>query len=139
MNRHTVIESFNRIAQYTTEGWNHNNHYHPYLLQHLPERREKALDIGSGLGDFSRILGNHFSRVEGIDFSPKMVELARTRSTSNKNVIYYCEDFLEKDYPDNSFDCVASIAAFHHMPLGTVLEKAVRILKPGGCLLVVDL
>jgi hypothetical protein len=30
--------------------WNHNIHYHPVLLEAMPARRERALDVGCGEG-----------------------------------------------------------------------------------------
>ena len=139
MSKIAVIESFNQVAQHSTGGWNHNNHYHRYLLSHLPQGRGAALDIGSGLGEFSRLLAGHFTLVEGVDFSPRMVELAAARSASYSNLRYTCADFLEAEFPPDSFDCVASIATLHHLPLRETLERIKSLLKPGGRLLVLDL
>ena len=139
MNKLQVIRSFDKIAGYPTESWNHNNHYHQYLVRNLPQRRGSALEIGSGLGQFSRILATYFEYVEGIDFSLKMVEGAIAASASVKNLRYRCEDFLEMEYPANSFDCIASIATIHHLPLGGTLRKIREILRPGGRLLILDL
>ena len=139
MSKTAVIESFDRIAQYSTGGWNHNNHYHCYLLSQLPQGRSAALDIGSGLGEFSRLLAGYFTLVEGIDFSPRMVELAAARSASYSNIRYTCADFQEAEYPQESFDCVASIATLHHLPLRETLERIKSLLKPGGRLLILDL
>jgi SAM-dependent methyltransferase len=139
MNRLQVIRSFDRIAECSTESWDHNNYYHPYLVRNLPQRRGSALEIGSGLGQFSRALAGYFEYVEGIDFCPKMVEGAIARSTSIQNLRYRCEDFLEIEYPINSFDCIVSVATIHHLPVRQTFEKIIRILKPGGRLLILDL
>jgi SAM-dependent methyltransferase len=40
--------------------------------------------------------------------------------------------------PDQ-FDCIASIATLHHLPLREILLKMKASLKPGGVLLVLDL
>jgi SAM-dependent methyltransferase len=139
MNRVEVIRSFDRIAEHSNESWSHNSHYHRYLLRHLPQGRDSALDIGSGLGQFSRILAGHFSYVEAVDFSPKMVEGAIARSSSVRNLRYRCEDFLEAEFAADRFDCITSIATFHHLPLRQALQKVRQILKPGGRLLMLDL
>lgn len=68
-----------------------------------------------------------------------MVESAARRSASRGALRYCCEDFLEKEYAENSFDCVTSAATLHHLPLRESLEKMKRILKPGGRLLLLDL
>ncbi len=137
--KRAVIESFDRIAAFGTGSWNHNNHYHDYLLRRLPQGRETVLDVGSGLGDFSRVLSLHFTTVHGIDFSPRMVELAAAQSASYANVSYTCKDFLEARYRDASYDAVVSVATLHHLPLREALDRMKRILRPGGRLLILDL
>lgn len=139
MSKLQVIQNFDNIASYSSEGWDHNNHYHNYLLRHLPDRRDSVLDIGSGLGQFSRILAEHFRYVEGIDFSPKMVEEATARSSSINNIRYRCVDFLETEFPEKSFDCITSIATLHHLPFRRTIEKIRTLLRPGGRLLILDL
>src|SRR5437868_4726022 len=48
----TVQADFDRIAllskQDADEGWNHNNHYHRFLLEQVPACCAYALDIGCG-------------------------------------------------------------------------------------------
>jgi SAM-dependent methyltransferase len=46
---------------------------------------------------------------------------------------------LTRELPAERFDCVASIAALHHLPIREVLPKIKRSLKAGGVLLVLDL
>jgi len=139
MNEIELIRNFAKIAQHSEDNWSHNRHYHQYLLRHLPRHKGSALDIGSGLGQFSRMLAEHFESVVGIDFSPKMVEGAIARSSSIGNLRFQCVDFLQTEFPENCFDCVASIAAMHHLPFRLALEKTQRILKNGGRLLILDL
>lgn len=134
-----VIQSFERIARHAADDWDHNCHYHPYLLRHLPPARGAALDVGSGLGVFSRLLANHFEYVEGIDFSPEMVARAAARSGASPNLHYTCADFMAHAYPPASFDCAVSIATLHHLPARKALAKMADLLKPGGRLLVLDL
>ena len=46
---------------------------------------------------------------------------------------------LQWDFPREKYDCIASIATFHHLPLEVMLQKAKDALKPGGVLLILDL
>ena len=46
---------------------------------------------------------------------------------------------MQFDLPSESFDCIASIATLHHLPLREVLLKVKAALKPGGVLLILDL
>jgi ribosomal protein L11 methylase PrmA len=48
-----IRSDFDRIALSDQAGWNHNNHYHRFLIKQLPIHCKTALDIGCGTGDFS--------------------------------------------------------------------------------------
>jgi ubiquinone/menaquinone biosynthesis C-methylase UbiE len=121
------------------EGWNSNNHYHDFLLKHVPAGCPGALDIGCGLGEFSRRLAARAERVLGLDLSPEMVKVARGRSADFANLEFQVADVLEWEFPTEGYDCIASIATLHHLPLGLMLAKMKRALRPGGTLLVLDL
>jgi SAM-dependent methyltransferase len=68
-----------------------------------------------------------------------MIELARARSAGYPNVDYQVADVTAYDLPAERFDCVASIATLHHLPLEPTLARMAGSLKPGGTLLVLDL
>ncbi|MEH1783075.1 MAG: class I SAM-dependent methyltransferase [Nostoc sp.] len=61
-------------------GWNHNSHYHNFLLKQLPFHCENVLDIACRTGLFSRLLAKRADRVVAIDLSPKMIEVAKQKS-----------------------------------------------------------
>jgi SAM-dependent methyltransferase len=58
------------------DGWDHNAHYHAFLLGQLPTRCGQALDVGCGTGSFARLLAGRCDQVLGIDLSPRMVAVA---------------------------------------------------------------
>lgn len=68
-----------------------------------------------------------------------MLKQARERSAGYPNIDYVETDVMTYALPDARFDCIASIATLHHLPLGDVLPKLKDALKPGGVLLVLDL
>lgn len=120
-------------------GFNHNDHYHRFLLKHLPPHIGTALDIGCGKGEFARLLAQRTDHVTGIDLSPKMLEAASALSSAFPNIDYALADMMVTDYPADSFDCIASIATLHHLPLDAALKRIKAWLKPGGTLLILDL
>lgn len=135
-----IQAEFDRIAQFSgDEAWDHNNHYHGYLLKHVPQRCDEALEIGCGTGMFSRALAKRAKHVLGVDLSPEMIRLAKERSTGVRNIDFEVKDVLAWDLPDAHFDCIASIATLHHLPMEAILSKIKQALKPNGVLLVVDL
>jgi SAM-dependent methyltransferase len=131
---------FDRIALLSSDdAADHNLHYLDFLLQHLPPRCASALEIGCGTGTFSRLLAHRASRVLALDFSPNMIRLAESRSQEHTNIDFQCQDATTWEFPFEKFDCVASIATLHHLPMKDMLLKMKTALKPGGTLLLLDL
>ena len=133
-----VREDFNSIAPFETEKWNRNNHYHDFLLENLPANRQNILEIGCGIGTFSRLLAARSELVTAIDLSPKMIEIAENLSKSYTNIAFQVADVLETNFPDEHFDAVVSVATFHHLPLEQILPRLKKALKTGGKLLILD-
>lgn len=130
---------FDRIALLAADGWNHNSHYHDFLLRHTPAQCHEALEIGCGAGAFSRLLAGRARHVHALDLSPQMIRIAREHSQEFTNIDFDVADAVELDFPAEHFDCIATIATLHHMPLELMLSKMKRALKPNGVLLVLDL
>lgn len=135
-----VREDFDRIAVLSEEdGWDHNAHYHPFLLGQLPPRLHEALEVGCGTGAFARALAERSKRVLAVDLSPRMVEVAKARSKGYPNIEYEVADANSWPFSEGRFGCVASITTLHHLPLAPTLRKMGSALRPGGTLLVLDL
>ncbi len=134
-----IQADFDRIALLPEDGWNHNNHYHSYLLQYIPQPCREALEIGCGNGAFSRLLAGKVDQVTSLDLSPNMIRLARERSTGFFNIQYEVADATLWEAAPGRFDCIVSLATFHHLPFGVMLERARRWLRVGGVLILLDL
>ncbi|OQA97182.1 MAG: Malonyl-(acyl-carrier protein) O-methyltransferase [Chloroflexi bacterium ADurb.Bin222] len=136
--RATFQADFDRIALLPEPAWDHNGHYHNFLLRQL-HTGERALDVGCGAGAFSRRLAERFESVLGLDLSPQMIRLAQERSHTCPNLEFRVADVLAEALPDAHFDAIVSIATLHHLPLPEILPRLARALKPGGVLAVLDL
>ena len=136
---HTIQKDFDRIALVSPDGSLQNNHYHNFLMRHFPLNCEHALEVGCGKGEFSRRLAETSGRVLALDLSPEMIRIARAHSQHLPNIEYQIADVMLYDLPPEHFDCVATIATLHHLPLREVLLKMKDALKPGGVLLILDL
>jgi len=134
-----VRADFDRIALLAGEKWGHNDLYHDLLARHVPAPCREALDIGCGAGAFSRLLAKSAGRVLALDLSPNMIALAKEISAQFSNIDFEVADVLTRELPAERFDCVATIATLHHLPLSEVLPKLKRALRAGGVLLVLDL
>ncbi|MGF1498429.1 MAG: methyltransferase domain-containing protein [Elainellaceae cyanobacterium] len=98
------------------------------------------LDVGCGIGGSSRILARDYRfAVTGVTISPQQVERARQLTPESVGAQFAVDDAMALSFPDESFDVVWSIEAGPHMPDKAVFAKELlRVLKPGGLLVVAD-
>lgn len=132
----TIREDFDRLAL-LPDGWNHNRQYHRWLLRQVPAGCEDALDAGCGTGEFARQLALRSKRVLGVDLSPGMIDQARRRSAGRRALEFRVADLMD-EASGARFDCIATIATLHHLPLEPALARLAGALRPGGVLLVLD-
>lgn len=116
---------------HATHPWDHNAHYHRWILRRLPSRFAGALDVGSGSGDLARLLATRAEVVHGIDADPAIVERARERTGTGAPVTFFVGDAL-KDVPAGPYDVITCVATIHHMPLTDALTRFREHLAPGG-------
>ena len=99
-----------------------------------------VLDVGCGIGGSSRILARDYGfAVTGITISPQQVKRAQELTPQKVNAQFAVDDAMALSFPDASFDVVWSIEAGPHMPDKAVFARElIRVLKPGGVLVVAD-
>ncbi|HEX5886563.1 MAG TPA: class I SAM-dependent methyltransferase [Pyrinomonadaceae bacterium] len=135
-----IIEAdFDRLALLDDEGWTANNHYHDFLLKHVPQNCENALEIGCGTGAFARRLAERCKRVVALDLSPEMIRVARSRSSQFNNLEFEHADAIRWNFPQSQFDFICCIATLHHLQQRDLFVKMKGALKPRGVLVVLDL
>jgi ArsR family transcriptional regulator len=109
------------------------------LLADAPVGR--LVDIGTGTGRMIELLGDAAESAIGIDRSPEMLRLAREKlsSTGLENIELRQGDMFALPLLSGSADTVIIHQVLHYAqaPQGVIAE-AVRLLRPGGRLLVVD-
>ncbi len=135
----SIEPDFDRLALLDDEGWTANNHYHNFLLKHVPENCENALEIGCGTGAFARRLAERCKRVIALDLSAEMIRVARSRSSQVDNLEFQLADAMTWNFPHSQFDFICSIATLHHLQQRELFVKMKDALKPRGVLLVLDL
>jgi 2-polyprenyl-3-methyl-5-hydroxy-6-metoxy-1,4-benzoquinol methylase len=118
--------------------WDHNAHFHNYLLCQFPSKIKRALDLGCGLGLFALKLAERAEIVDALDADGAILKEASTQHNAS-NISYQHADFLEADLPKESYDVIVSIASLHHMDLEAALKKMKVLLRPSGKLLILGL
>ncbi|MFF4248891.1 class I SAM-dependent methyltransferase [Streptomyces sp. NPDC001822] len=116
--------------------WDHNAHYHRWILRQLASRFNRALDIGSGSGDLARLLATRAVAVHGIDVDPTIVDRARELTDPAAPVTFTVGDALKEVAP-GPYDVITCVATIHHMPFSDALTCFRQHLAPDGTLVVV--
>ncbi len=102
-----------------------------------------VLDLGSGTGDFARDLRRAGARrVIAVDFSRPMLSAARAKRgvAKNRAITQLQGDALRLPFADNTFDAVTSGFLLRNLvDLPRSLEEMVRVLKPDGRLVALDI
>lgn len=102
-----------------------------------------CLDVGCGGGDVTLELARraHAGRVVGIDLDEAKLEIARAeaREAGADNIDYRCQDLRNPDL-GTAFDVVhARFVLSHLVDPQAAVDGLVRVLRPGGALVVVDI
>ncbi|WP_426366009.1 class I SAM-dependent methyltransferase [Streptomyces sp. E-08] len=129
-----ALERFN-----TAHPWDHNAHYHRWILRQLPRRLDRALDVGCGSGDLARLLATRATAVRAVDADPAIVARARELTAPAARVTFAVEDALADTADDGAHSAVTCLATLHHLPLAPALERFRERLAPGGTLVVLGL
>ncbi len=98
------------------------------------------LDVGCGIGGSSRVLAKDYGfDVTAVTISPQQVARAQQLTPEGLSAKFLVDDAMALSFPDASFDIVWSVEAGPHMPDKAVFAKELlRVLKPGGVLVVAD-
>jgi ubiquinone/menaquinone biosynthesis C-methylase UbiE len=114
--------------------------FHKYILDELlvsfTPKDARVLELGCGTGRLLEHLAHNGWSLSGIDISPGMLEIARSKfSGGTKEVILHESLATDVPYPNDYFDSAYSILVLNLMPnLELVLDELSRVLKSGGTL-----
>ncbi|MBR8837986.1 MAG: methyltransferase domain-containing protein [Stigonema ocellatum SAG 48.90 = DSM 106950] len=110
------------------------------LLAFIPEKQGTGtiLDVGCGLGATTSYLLKYYSPADvvGINISAKQIEKSIVNAPGCK---FICMDAVQMEFEDDLFDNIICVeAAFYFDTREKFLLEAMRVLKPGGNLILSD-
>ena len=109
------------------------------LTRHLPPMPARVADLGSGTGTLSVLLADAGYAVDGVDFSPAMVDRARTKAVGRTDVTFVVADAAEPPLEPAAYDAVLCRHVLWALPdQSAALRRWISLLRPGGRLLLVE-
>lgn len=122
--------------------------FHQVLAAHGPEQVRDILDIGCSVGVSTLALHRYYQqkqghpvRTVGLDLSPYMLAVAKTRDVNHEISQWLHARAEDTGLPDNSFDLVTLQFVTHELPdyaSKAIFAEAKRLLRPGGVIALVD-
>lgn len=134
-----VIEHFDKYRHWSNlydsaDGVNYHFHVRRNrVLELLPERLGRVLDVGCGPGVMTEAVLQRGGRFDGLDLSPEMVREAQEKFGHLPGV-HFAEGNIEAiDAGDNSYDQLICMAVIEYLNSPErALAEMHRVLKPGG-------
>jgi len=90
-----------------------------------------VLELGCGIGYFTRELARSGADIVAVDVSPELLEIAHADCPA-ENIRYEIQDACALSYPDATFDSVVGSSVLHHLEIAEALPEIYRVLKVGG-------
>ncbi|MHA1343665.1 MAG: corrinoid protein-associated methyltransferase CpaM [Promethearchaeota archaeon] len=117
-----------------------------YIAKNFINKNDKLLDIGMGTGTFAILCAKKGAKVTGIDYSEKMLEVARKNIDSEGldneiQIVKMPIIELDEKFSENSFDKISAILVFSELYKNEqdfCLDQINRILKEEGEFILVD-
>jgi len=133
-----------RVADYLQREAPHRDIAEGMLLEALPDRVERVLDLGTGDGRMlALVLSEHpDAHGLGIDSSQPMLARARERFQDHANVELKVHDLQQPLDATGPFDVVVSGLAIHHLDddrKAAIFAEVHAMLDPGGVFANLDL
>lgn len=133
-----------RVAEYLSREIPHRRTAEAMLLQALPARVDRFLDLGTGDGSLVSLLRSAHPAAEaiGLDSSEPMLARARERFDDDAGIEFRLHDLADPLPTDGPYDAIVSGLAIHHLKddrKRSLFAEVHRLLAPAGVFANLDL
>lgn len=107
-----------------------------------PNKTDTMLEVAAGTCACGRAFASHLQTVVCLDTTAAMLQVGRQAAQDSHldNMVFVKGNAEELPFLDDSFDILLSRLAFHHfLNTDSVFCEMVRVLKPGGKLVLIDM
>jgi ubiquinone/menaquinone biosynthesis C-methylase UbiE len=113
-----------------------------FVIEKALPLRGHVLDVGTGKGRFAIPLARAVTKVTTVDISAEEQRYARLEAEYagvTQKIEFVLADARKLPWPAGTFDAVATWNVFHHLDdPERVFDEMLRVLKPGGKLVLAD-
>ena len=146
-----VIRMFNRIAPTYDRlniilSWGIDNYWRSDALKELRRYPHKQLlDIATGTGDFAILAQKilHPEKITTVDITEEMMHVGEKKVKAKKLqdiITFEIQDCTNMTFADNSFDAATiAFGARNFEDIDKSFQEVLRVLKPGGVFLFIEL
>lgn len=107
------------------------------LAELRPEPSDRVLDVACGTGELLAQIAPRVERAIGVDISPGMLEIARSR---HPDIDFRVGPSDALPFADGEFTALVCTTALHHFPEPQrSLDEMARVLGPGGRVVIGDM
>lgn len=113
-----------------------------YIQDYLQgDATKRILEVGAGTGRYSVTLAQEGYQVDAVELTEHNLAILRSKLNGTENLTAVQGNALDLSlYEDNLFDLTLVLGPMYHLYTKTeqerALEEAVRVTKPGGCIMV---
>lgn len=108
----------------------------------MQKENSEVLDIGFGTGILASKLYTNGHKIDGVDFSSKMISIAQSKMPAANLAEWDISEGLPPSILKNTYDSIISTYTLHHFPddeKTAFISGLIPLLKKGGKLLIGDI
>ncbi|MGD6960507.1 class I SAM-dependent methyltransferase [Rossellomorea aquimaris] len=108
----------------------------------MQKQNSKVIDIGFGTGVLTSKLYDNGHQIDGVDFSDKMIDIAKTKMPKANLIEWDITNGLPPEFKEKKYDFIVSTYSLHHLSDEEkimFLKQLISLLRENGKILIGDI